>query len=135
MCLFIFFNFKKTKTKEEGTYIRTHRQQDGWGQSLVWLIGVELLLAVYLHLGWLAFLPGVGAASRRKQVFNLDIDVWLRLSRRSQHLKTLPALKFEEKERRRLHNMCAHSSTYVCIVVVVLCTYLAQFFFGALKLA
>ena len=100
------------------TYIE-QAQQDGWGQSLVWLIGVELLLAVYLHLGWLAFLPGVGAASRRKQVFNLDIDVWLRLSRRSQHLKTLPALKFEEKERRLLHNMCASTFKYLCTYVLL----------------
>ena len=59
-------------------------------------------------------------STRRKQVFNLDIDVWLRLSRRSQHLKTLPALKFvKEKERRLLHStMCSvqrtHASTYCC---------------------
>ena len=61
-------------------------------------------------------------STRRKQVFNLDIDVWLRLSRRSQHLKTLPALKFvEEKERRLLHNtMC---SARMQVLVVVLSTY------------
>ena len=61
-------------------------------------------------------------STRRKQVFNLDIDVWLRLSRRSQHLKTLPALKFvEEKERRLLHNtMC---SARMQVLVVVLGTY------------
>ena len=61
-------------------------------------------------------------STRRKQVFNLDIDVWLRLSRRSQHLKTLPALKFvEEKERQLLHNtMC---SARMQVLVVVLSTY------------
>ena len=61
-------------------------------------------------------------STRRKQVFNLDIDVWLRLSRRSQHLKTLPALKFvKEKERRLLHNtMC---STRMQVLIVVLSTY------------
>ena len=65
-CLFIFFNFKnktKEEEKEKGMYFTytyiEQAQQDGWGQSLVWLIGVELLLAVHLHLGWLAFLPGV----------------------------------------------------------------------------
>ena len=58
-------------------------------------------------------------SSRRKQVFNLDIDVWLRLSRRSQHLKTLPALKFvKEKERKttftQYYVQRTHASTYCC---------------------
>ena len=58
-------------------------------------------------------------STRRKQVFNLDIDVWLRLSRRSQHLKTLPALKFvKEKERKttftQYYVQRTHASTYCC---------------------
>ena len=125
MSLYFFSILRKQKQKKKKKVV--HTQATRWMGSVPCLtnwcrasIGSTLAFGLACIFTWCCLV--LPTSTRRKQVFNLDIDVWLRLSRRSQHLKTLPALKFvKEKERRLLHNtMC---SARMQVLIVVLSTY------------